>query len=255
MASRRVPQPGDHRCAGIYGEKYKTEELRGTQCQQMIPAWEDYCVHHFVPDWARCTAHYSSGNREGKAGQRCTQRRMRFQNVCQAHGGKAPQNTAAARRRYAEENARRAVQTYGLKIETTATEALLDEVQWTAGHVAWLRERVQAIETETLESGQQSELVWGTTRRKTGGEDWGETEEAAPNVWLKLYQQERKHLVDVCQAAIKAGIEERRVRLAEQQGALVAQAIRAILNDLGLTPEQQALVPNVVPRHLRALAS
>ena len=131
--------------------------------------------------------------------------------------------------------------------------------------VAWLRERVQEIETAALiESGDAdsdtpgmppSPLVWGVTKKKTGGEDFGTTEEAAPNIWLKLYQQERAHLVKVCESAIRAGIEERRVRLAEEQGQLVAHAIRAILTDLGLTPEQQARVSEIVPRHLRALAS
>ncbi|MGW4042955.1 hypothetical protein [Streptomyces sp. NPDC004721] len=173
------------------------------------------------------------------------------------HGGKAPQNLAAAERRLTEEKARALVETYGRKIETTATEALLEEVQWTAGHVAWLRERVQEIEGAAASAGTDREhpLVWGITREKSGGEDFGTTEEAAPNVWLKLYQQERAHLVKVCAEAIKAGIEERRIKLAEQQGALVAQAIRAILADLDLTSEQQARVPEIVPRHLRALAS
>jgi hypothetical protein len=155
----------------------------------------------------------------------------------------------------AESRARDLVETYGRKVETTATEALLDEVQWTAGHVAWLRDRVREIENlETDPGSGEHPLVWGKTRRKTGGEDWGETEEAAPSIWLKLYQQERTHLVKVCSEAIRAGIEERRVRLAEQQGALVAQVIRAILTDLDLSAEQQARIPEIVPRHLRALA-
>lgn len=58
----------------------------------------------------------------------------------------------------------------------------------------------------------------------------------------------------VCAAAIKAGVEERRGRLAEQHDELVAGAIRAILADLGLTPKQQVLASEVVPRHLRLLA-
>lgn len=168
---------------------------------------------------------------------------------CKLHGGCAPSSRIAA----TEQRARSLVETYGRKIDTTAVEALLDEVQWTAGHVAWLRDRVRELEDAELAGGEHP-LVWGTTRRKTGGEDWGETEEATPNVWLRLYQTERAHLVKVCSEAIKAGIEERRVRLAEQQGALVAQVIRAILADLKLTSEQQERVPDVVPRHLRALA-
>jgi hypothetical protein len=195
------------------------------------------------------------GRKKTTSGQ-CGAVAMAGQNVCRYHGGAAPQSIKAGERRVTEEKARVLAETYGRKIKTTATEALLEEVQWTAGHVAWLRERVQEIETvEDAGADAENGLVWGTTRRKSGGEDRGVTEEAVPNVWLKLYQQERTHLVKVCSEAIRAGIEERRVHLAEQQGSLVAQAIRAILADLNLNSEQQARVPEVVPRHLRALAS
>jgi len=61
--------------------------------------------------------------------------------------------------------------------------------------------------------------------------------------------------VAVTKAAIAAGIEERKVRIAEQQGALLADVIRRILGDLDLNAEQQARVPEVVPRHLRAVAA
>ena len=125
-----------------------------------------------------------------------------------------------------------------------------------------------------------AEVVWGTTKTETelggksrltfggyGADDEDETglvdvgsvpvskdvQAAAPSIWLDLYDRERCHLVAVCTAAIKAGVEERRVRLAEAQGGLVAGAIRAILADLGLTAEQ-ARVSEVLPRHLRLLA-
>ncbi|MGW5477701.1 hypothetical protein [Streptomyces sp. NPDC004008] len=196
------------------------------------------------------------GRTKKSGGQKqCPNPAMKGQHVCQMHGGKAPQNLAKAKERMTEDRARALVETYGRRVETTATEALLDEVQWTAGHVAWLRERVQEIEGAPSGADSEHPLVWGKTKEKMGGQDFGTTEEAVPNVWLRLYQQERDHLVKVCSAAIKAGIEERRIQLAEQQGALVAQAIRAILGDLQLTAEQQARVPEVVPRHLRALAS
>lgn len=128
-------------------------------------------------------------------------------------------------------------------------EALLDEVRWTAGHVAWLRERVQEVE--------QEHLTWGLTKREEHGATefpgTNETETATPNVWIELYSRERKHLVDVCKAALAAGVEERRVRLAESQGAMLVTVIRAILDDLNLSPEQAARVGEVVPRHLRAV--
>ncbi len=49
----------------------------------------------------------------------------------------------------------------------------------------------------------------------------------------------------------KSGFEERRTRMAEQQGQIVAQALRAIFARLGLTAQQEALLPTVVPEELR----
>lgn len=147
------------------------------------------------------------------------------------------------------EQARRAVATYGLAREIDPAVALLEEVHRTAGHVAWLNEKVQEIQAD--------DLVWGVTEEvdKGAGEFTGvdTTKAAKPNVWLVLYQQERKHLTDVCKAALAAGIAERQVRLAEQQGALIVGVIQRILDDLALTAEQRARVPEVVPRHLRSV--
>lgn len=185
----------------------------------------------------RCTG------KSKQSGQRCKRAASPGLDKCPMHSGLSK---AERLKRAAEEQARKAVVIYGLPRDISPTEALLEEVRYTAGHVAWLRERVHEIE--------QADLVWGTTKVKTGGEDHGTTEEAAPSIWLELYYRERKHLVDVTKAAIAAGIEERRVKLAEQQGALLVKVIRGILGDLGLSAEQQAKVQDVVPRHLRAVA-
>jgi hypothetical protein len=174
---------------------------------------------------------------------------------CVRHGGKAPQVQAAAARRVAEADAKeqmvKAVRTLGLPIDIDPGKALLDEIHWTAGHVAWLRDKVQDLEEE--------ELVWGKTQHEDGVGPQGvvdvTTEKAGPSVWYELYMKERDHLAKVCSLALRAGIEERKVKLAESQGLLVADVIRRILGALGLTPEQQQLVPEIVPRELRALAA
>jgi len=54
--------------------------------------------------------------------------------------------------------------------------------------------------------------------------------------------------------ALDAGVEERQVRIAEQQGELIALVIRSIRGDLGLNSKQQSEAPAVVRRHLLALA-
>lgn len=209
-----------------------------------------------------CAGH--TKNREN-AGKPCGKPPLKGQTVCRFHGGAAPQNREAAARRLEAQAAQRAVATLGLPVDITPTEALLQEVQWTAGHVEWLRRKVAELD--------DGDLVWGTTRVEVEGgtalridvED-GEVagvgtgpsvkrvQTAAASVWYQLYTAERAHLVAVCSAALKAGVEERRVRLAEQQGDLVATAIRRILEALNLTPEQEALVPTVVPAQLRLIA-
>lgn len=172
-------------------------------------------------------------------------RMVRGTDKCRMHLGK---KAAAA---ITEDAARRAVQTYGLPRDVSPTEALLEEVRYTAGHVAWLRERVQELE--------QQDVIWGVTERVTkgAGEYPGvdETEAATAHAWVELYYRERAHLVSVTKAAITAGIEERRVRLAESQGALLADVIKRILGRLNLTPKQQGMVPNVVPEELRRAAA
>lgn len=143
--------------------------------------------------------------------------------------------------------AEQAVKTYGLPVDVSPTEALLNEVRWTAGHVGWLRERVQQIE--------QAALAWGETQRVDKGLGAEVTERAAPNVWLLLYQQERKHLVEVCRVAIAAGVAEREVRLAEQQGAQLYGVFSRVLVGLGLSSEQAAMVPGLLEREIRALTA
>lgn len=72
---------------------------------------------------------------------------------------------------------------------------------------------------------------------------------------VELEAAERDRCARFAKLALDAGIAERQVRLAEQQGALVADAIDRILAALGLSEEQRALVPVVVPRELRAVTA
>lgn len=170
--------------------------------------------------------------------------------VCRHHGGNAPQVQRKAAANLAAEAARRAAAQLAVPIDTTPEQALIDEVKRAAGMVAFYQARVEEVDQTNRE-----DLVWGMTKNDMSGEFPGPTYEATPNTWLQLWNQERDRLVRVAAAAIKAGIEERRVKLAEQEGALVAAVIRRILDSLNLTPEQSALVPVIVPKELRALTA
>jgi hypothetical protein len=163
---------------------------------------------------------------------------------CRMHLGVRAQDAKA------EAAARKAVETYGLPRDISPTDALLEEVRYSAGHVAWLRAKVAELEA--------ADLVWGVTeeadRNATEFAGTDVTRSASVNMWLELYHRERKHLLDLVKTAISVGIEERRVRLAEAQGSLMNEVIRRILARLSLTPDQSALLPVVVPEELRRAA-
>lgn len=154
---------------------------------------------------------------------------------CKLHAGATPNHEKAAQR----EIAANAVEVYGLPREVDPHTALLEELWRTAGHVAWLRVRIGELEPEQLHG-------------PVGG---GETSipREVPHVWVVLYQEERKHLANVARDCIRAGIEERRVQLAEEQGRLLARVIRGILDDLGVSDRPE--VPRVVRKHLALVDS
>lgn len=135
---------------------------------------------------------------------------------CKWHGGCTPTHVKSAEAEIAEQ----AVETYGLPREIDALEALIEEVQRTAGHVRWLELKVHALSEAELPT----------------------------SVYPPMYRQERRHGLDVYRSAIGAGIAEREVRIAEQTGALIAQVITGVLKDLGVADRPD--VPAIVRKHL-----
>lgn len=159
------------------------------------------------------------------------------------------------------EEAHRAVVTMGLSRKIGPHEALLEEIGRTAGHVTWLEGKVQEL--------QPDQLVWGTVKQTvenlpvvaptgpTEGEPsvvtttallprTNKVEEAAvASMWLRLYQQERAHLTEVCKVAIQCGIAERQVRIAEEQGKMLVAVISAVLRDLGVNQEDKQVRASV----------
>jgi hypothetical protein len=192
----------------------------------------------------------------------CGKHPMRGQQVCRNHGGRSPQALKAADRRIAERDAVAALESFGVPIVVDHQTALLEELHRTAGAVAWLSAIVADLDRD--------DLVYGKVREKTGGEDHGTTKEARPNVWYQLWMDQRKHLVDVARECGRAGIEERRVRLAEEQGRMLAGVIsriltgmfNALVSALGehaaarvvLESAWPQLVGEIVPAELRAVA-
>lgn len=188
-----------------------------------------------------------------QTGKRCGAWAIPGLDVCRWHGGATKASQAKAARELERTRAATLATRFGVPINTTPQQALLDEVQRAAGMVAYYGAKVQALEADNPDT-----LVYGTTRDETRtGAEYGTTrvDEATPNMWLTLWNDERDRLVRVSAAAIKAGIEERRVQLAEHQGQLIALVLARILDQLHLTTTQQSLAATIVPTELRALAT
>lgn len=124
---------------------------------------------------------------------------------------------------------------YGDPREVAPQDELLDEVARTAGHVQYLMQKIQSMQEEDLTQ----------VNFKTG--------EERASVWVGMYRVEREHLVKVCESAIRAGVSERYVKLAEQQGYQLAKAIRDILGRLNLSEAQQQAMPVIVRDVLSSL--
>lgn len=189
-------------------------------------------------------------------GERCARYAIEGGTTCRVHGGASKGAKAAAARRIAAGKAAKAMRLFAEPETVDPSQALLDLVHWTAGEVTYWRAQVRALAEESADA-----LTWSKTRHEEGvgvGSEGGygskDVEEAAPHVAYAMLSAAQDRLAKYATAALRAGVEERRVKLAEQQGELVAGAIRAILADLQLTAEQSARVPEVVPRHLRLLA-
>lgn len=119
--------------------------------------------------------------------------------------------------------------TFGRPVDTDPVSAVIGEIQFAAGHVQWLRERVQATDPADI------------------------ADSAAPLV--TLYGGERDRLLRLCDVAHRMGIEERRTMLAEQLGVAVGQFVRSLLADLNLTADQVESARLAVPARLRALTA
>ena len=171
--------------------------------------------------------------------------------VCKWHGGNSPRAQAAATQRLATIAAAEQVARLGVRVTIHPAEALIDLVHWTAGEVAYWR----GIVVELEQQGGHKALTWGVTKEKSGGDDFDTTQEAKPHIAYVMLRDASDRLASYAGAALKAGVDERRVKLAEQHGALVADVIKGVLAALNLTPEQQALVPTIVPQQLRLLTA
>lgn len=172
---------------------------------------------------------------------------------CTLHGGSSPQAEVSGQVMLA----RREAAVMGVPLDIEPHRAILECIRIAAGEVQYASERIAE-----LDPAEAVGHVVTTTRRPLKEEKGAESREieveevqtASPqlHIWIQARRQAMDRLVQYSATALKAGVEERRVQLAEQQGQLLAQVIRGVLNDLGVANRPE--VPGIVRRHLSLVA-
>lgn len=206
-----------------HAEKYRTKDRRKHNGTDKTP---DGGYARTIKNWgSRCGA-------KKRNGEKCTLAAgwgtpHPGQGSCKHHGGCVRSHVRKAAKDEANAEYRKLL---GTPQEMNPFEAIMWCIKIRAGEVQWLSEEMQRLE----------EKAW--------------IEETIAGKQFHIYVRERKDamldLVKFSEIAIKMGIAERYVRLAEVYGETIAKLIDGILGDLNLSDEQRKLVPMAVHRHL-----
>lgn len=194
-----------------------------------------------------CTANKTNGDP-------CPNWAMRGTNVCSSHGGRAPQVRAAAEERIAVEQA---VARFALDLDgTPLDEIAVREIRRSSAMVCHLAGLVNALSEEEMRWGVQGRDIRPSAQ--PGGQPAVQVQQRAwVHPFVKMLNDERKQLRDWLTAAHAAGIEERLVRLAEQDGAWAAKVATAMfarfVEAWQPTAQQQAEGRAIVAEVFRAL--
>jgi len=168
--------------------------------------------------------------------------------ACKLHGGTTPNAITHANRTLA----RMTANAYGIPRHIDPHEGLIEEYWRSAGIVAGLEAKVATIPTE--------DLVWGVAETSTfpeGDDEDGNRRnggpvtksKAAPNIWLKLFNEERDRYAKLGLEIVRLGLEARRDQYVRAQ---VSAITGVLLNpQLALSEDQRRTAASL----LRALDS
>jgi hypothetical protein len=189
--------------------------------------------------------------------------------ACAFHGGLMPVVKAAAAERLVDYRANRALQAMAMPIRDADPEqTLLDLVAEAAGNVAFLGHQVMELAgVDVTEADRVNGPLWkrltGYSKGsalfgpqidvdKDGGEHIvGEVERGM----VKLYGQWADRLAKYAKMALDAGIEKRRVEMAERHGEQVVIVINNVLVRMGISGDRLAEARTMVAAEFRQLAS
>jgi hypothetical protein len=211
----------------------------------------------------KCTAH-------NRAGKRCGNFVVEGATVCRMHGGAAPQVKRAAHARAARLEAHAAAERMVARagVDVDPLEHLLDSLYRATTLMNMWGLMASAIDAAAEDEAAASGALRGELGYFEADDDSHDElgvisrdrmlalnakGEATIHPYVEEYQRAVERRAKLAKLCIDAGVAERQVQLAEQQGQLMAQAIRGILTDLGVADHPAA--PGVVRRHLTLITA
>lgn len=176
----------------------------------------------------KCSAHTSSG-------RPCRNWAIQGATVCRMHGGSAPQVRRKAAERLALGRARAELEREGRlgggQIDVDPADAMLAMVREAAFNVAVLRDLVAGLATDPIIPLGDDETTVMVSPAGSVAALMGSTSkvmEAAPHVWVNMYDAERERLVKWSKACRDAGVDEAVVRLEGRRADQLAGILRGI---------------------------
>lgn len=167
--------------------------------------------------------------------------------TCKLHGGSTPDAILHAAKEQAI--------VMGVAVDVEPHEALLQCIRITAGEVMYCQQRIAELQPEEA-VGHPTEIIrrQGSTG-ENGRVDVEEVREKVPmmNIWIRARAASIDRLAKYSKMALDAGVNERRVRMAEGMASELAPIIKAIFDELELTERQREIAPAILKRNLLAL--
>lgn len=153
---------------------------------------------------------------------------------CKYHGGASPNGMMAAEKQRINETL---AQGMIRKRVVDPVTLMLEEVYRCAGIVEYLEELIAIARDDQL------------TENSIGGEQL--------SMWVRQWEKERLTALHASAVAARAGVQERVVRMAEDQGRLVVRTVTALINDprFKITQEQRNVFPALAREHFQQLTS
>lgn len=173
---------------------------------------------------------------------------------CRRHGGASPQAELSG----VIQLARREAVVMGRPLDIDPHEAILECIRISAGEVQYASERIAELE-EADAVGAIVTTHERPLKYEKGEESATETVteifhgQPAAHIWIEVRHQAMDRLAKYSKTALDAGVDERRVRIAEAQAMMLAAAIRGILEDLGVADNPEA--PAIMRKHLTTLTA